>query len=216
MGFNVLDRLSLVLFLIVSIQQISVYAFVSHARPVVSQSLQRHGSALLQQQPLPPILKDVEEDHRSVTSPSIKHSATPTSSLDYKSLMMVVAFLPLVVLPWSMSASAVSDVVGIGSMGLAGGPGAAIDVQAILAKASGKAMEGGMAGASAAAVQVLSLMWLRTAMNYQYRYGTSTSQALSLLYKEGGIPRLYQGLPFALVQGPMSRFGDTAANALGE
>ena len=25
---------------------------------------------------------------------------------------------------------------------------------------------------------------------------------------------MYKGLPFALVQGPMSRFGDTAANAL--
>ena len=32
---------------------------------------------------------------------------------------------------------------------------------------------------------VLSLMWLRTAMNYQYRYGTSTSEALTALYQEG-------------------------------
>ena len=56
-------------------------------------------------------------------------------------------------------------------------------------------------------------MWLRTTMNYQYRYGTSLSEALSTLYTQGGIPRLYQGLPFALVQGPLSRFGDTAANA---
>ena len=31
-------------------------------------------------------------------------------------------------------------------------------------------------------------MWLRTAMNYQYRYGTSTSQALSALYNEGRCP----------------------------
>eukprot|EP00957_Ditylum_brightwellii_P175786 13385409-Ditylum_brightwellii.AAC.1 len=30
--------------------------------------------------------------------------------------------------------------------------------------------------------------------------------------EEGGIPRLYQGLPFALLQGPLTRFGDTAAN----
>ena len=30
---------------------------------------------------------------------------------------------------------------------------------------------------------------------------------------EGGIGRLYQGLPFALIQGPLTRFGDTAANA---
>lgn len=37
-------------------------------------------------------------------------------------------------------------------------------------------------------------------------------QALRTLYKEGGIPRFYQGLLPALVQGPASRFGDTAAN----
>jgi len=36
--------------------------------------------------------------------------------------------------------------------------------------------------------------------------------SLKKLWGEGGIPRLYQGLPFALVQGPMTRFGDTAAN----
>jgi hypothetical protein len=91
---------------------------------------------------------------------------------------------------------------------------AAVDLPAILSKATGKALEGGTAGASAAAVQVLSLMWLRTAMNYQYRFGTSTTEALATLWKEGGVGRLYQGLPFALVQGPLSRFGDTAANAL--
>lgn len=36
--------------------------------------------------------------------------------------------------------------------------------------------------------------------------------SLKTLYEEGGIARLYQGLPFALIQGPMTRFGDTAAN----
>lgn len=49
-------------------------------------------------------------------------------------------------------------------------------------------------------------------MNYQYRYGGTLSSSLKELYNEGGIPRLYQGLPFALVQGPLTRFGDTAAN----
>ena len=58
-------------------------------------------------------------------------------------------------------------------------------------------------------------MWLRTTINYQYRYGTTTGQALRTLYKEGGIPRFYRGLLPALVQGPLSRFGDTAANAGG-
>lgn len=37
--------------------------------------------------------------------------------------------------------------------------------------------------------------------------------ALKTLYKEGGVVRFYRGLAPALVQGPMSRFGDTAANA---
>lgn len=83
----------------------------------------------------------------------------------------------------------------------------------ILQRASKKAFGGGKAGASAAAVQVCSLMWLRTTMNYQYRYGTTLSEALQTLYTEGGVSRLYQGLPLALIQGPVTRFGDTAANA---
>ena len=77
-----------------------------------------------------------------------------------------------------------------------------------------KAINGGKSGALAGGLQVLSLMWLRTTLNYQYRYGTTTLDALQTLYKEGGISRLYQGLPFALLQGPLSRFGDTAANTL--
>lgn len=42
--------------------------------------------------------------------------------------------------------------------------------------------------------------------------GGTLSSSLKELYSEGGIPRFYQGLPFALVQGPLTRFGDTAAN----
>lgn len=87
-----------------------------------------------------------------------------------------------------------------------------VDTQAIFQKAAKKAASGGKAGAAAAVVQICSLMWLRTAMNYQYRYGGTLSSSLNNLYTEGGIPRLYQGLPFALVQGPLTRFGDTAAN----
>ena len=49
-------------------------------------------------------------------------------------------------------------------------------------------------------------------MNYQYRYGTSTTQAMKHLWKEGGILRFYRGYGPALLQGPISRFGDTAAN----
>jgi hypothetical protein len=36
--------------------------------------------------------------------------------------------------------------------------------------------------------------------------------AFKTLYKDGGIPRFYRGLIPALLQGPLSRFGDTAAN----
>jgi hypothetical protein len=86
----------------------------------------------------------------------------------------------------------------------------ATDLSDILQQAISK----GTSGASAASVQVMTLMWLRTTLNYQYRYGTNTTTALTTLWREGGITRLYQGLPFALIQGPLSRFGDTAANAL--
>lgn len=82
----------------------------------------------------------------------------------------------------------------------------------IIQKATKRALGGGLAGAAAMIVQVSSLMWMRTAMNYQYRYGTSTKEAMKKLYKEGGIRRFYKGYPAALLQGPLSRFGDTAAN----
>lgn len=82
----------------------------------------------------------------------------------------------------------------------------------ILAMASKKALGGGLAGSLAGVIQVLALMWMRTTMNYQYRYGTSMREALATLYKQGGIGRFYQGLPYALIQTPLSRFGDTAAN----
>ena len=58
----------------------------------------------------------------------------------------------------------------------------------------------------------ISFKPLRTVMNYQYRYGTSTTQAVKTLYHDGGWTRYYQGLSAALIQGPVSRFGDTAAN----
>jgi hypothetical protein len=50
-------------------------------------------------------------------------------------------------------------------------------------------------------------------MNYQYRYGTTTTEAIKILYADGGYSRYYQGLSAALIQGPVARFGDTAANA---
>ncbi|KDD75437.1 hypothetical protein H632_c685p1 [Helicosporidium sp. ATCC 50920] len=83
----------------------------------------------------------------------------------------------------------------------------------VLKNAGRRALGGGVPGAAAMGIQVLSLMWLRTTVNYQYRYGTTTTVALKTLYKEGGVVRFYRGLGPALVQGPLSRFGDTAANA---
>ncbi|PTD09470.1 hypothetical protein FCULG_00007652 [Fusarium culmorum] len=64
-----------------------------------------------------------------------------------------------------------------------------------LKKALKRALGGGLSGAAAMVLQVLLLMPLRTIMNYQ------------------GIRRYYQGIAPALFQGPISRFGDTAANA---
>lgn len=74
------------------------------------------------------------------------------------------------------------------------------------------ALGGGIPGMVAMFAQVTSLMWLRTTMNYQYSYGTTMTEAMRRLYREGGIRRFYAGYSMALLQGPMSRFGDTAAN----
>jgi len=87
-----------------------------------------------------------------------------------------------------------------------------LDTWGILQKAAKRAGQGGLAGAAAMAINVCSLMWMRTTINYQYRYGTTTTEAFKTLYKEGGIPRFYRGVVPALMQGPLSRFGDTAAN----
>lgn len=112
----------------------------------------------------------------------------------------------------SSKAPSTTSGVDISSEVISSAEAAAIDWSGVFTKASKKALGGGKAGASAAVVQVFSLMWLRTSMNYQYRYGGDLVTSLQTLWKEGGVSRLYQGLPFALVQGPLTRFGDTAAN----
>lgn len=75
-----------------------------------------------------------------------------------------------------------------------------------------KAVKSGTSGASAMAIQVSSLMWLRTTMNYQYKNGGNFINAFSNLYKQGGLVRFYRGYVPALMIGPLSRFGDTAMN----
>ena len=82
----------------------------------------------------------------------------------------------------------------------------------ILQLSLNKAMKGGIAGSTAMILQVGSLMWLRTTMNCQYRHGTAFLETIKKLYNQGGIPRFYRGVGPALLQGPLSRFGDTAAN----
>lgn len=82
----------------------------------------------------------------------------------------------------------------------------------VMQKAGASAMRGGTAGAVAMGANVACLMWMRTTINYQYRNGTTFPTALRTLYADGGIPRFYRGVLPALIQGPLSRFGDTAAN----
>lgn len=82
----------------------------------------------------------------------------------------------------------------------------------ILIKAGKRGLGGGLPGAIAGVVQVTTLMWLRTIINYQCRYGTTFRQAFTTLFNDGGIPRFYRGLSFALVQAPIARFVATAAN----
>jgi hypothetical protein len=86
------------------------------------------------------------------------------------------------------------------------------DLNQILLKAYRKALGGGIPGAIAGVVQVVTLMWLRTIINHQTRYGTSFYQSINFLYKEGGIGRFYNGLGFALFQAPVTRFVATASN----
>jgi hypothetical protein len=60
------------------------------------------------------------------------------------------------------------------------------------------AIGGGVAGALAMFFQVVTLMWIRTTMNYQYRYGGTFLGTLKRLWHEGGVRRFYAGLVAAL------------------
>ena len=77
-----------------------------------------------------------------------------------------------------------------------------------------KSFNVGIAGYGAMTFQVGSLMWLRTTINYQFKNGGGTFDTIKTLYGEGGIPRFYRGVGFALIHAPLSRFGDTTANML--
>jgi hypothetical protein len=87
------------------------------------------------------------------------------------------------------------------------------NINDVLKKAGKDALGGGIPGAAAMAVSVSSLMWLRTIINHQYKHGHALMPTLRLLHAQGGWKRFYAGYPAAIVQAPLSRFCDTAANA---
>ena len=63
-----------------------------------------------------------------------------------------------------------------------------------------------------------SLNWTITikSINWRHyifiRYGGTILECLVSLYNQGGAMRFYQGVSYAIVQGPLSRFGSVAAN----
>ena len=66
--------------------------------------------------------------------------------------------------------------------------------QSIFQKSLDRAFRGGVSGGIAMAINICTLMPLRTAVNYQYRYGKSLSASMSELYSQGGFHRFYKGL----------------------
>ena len=67
----------------------------------------------------------------------------------------------------------------------------------IIEKSLNRAVNGGTAGFMAMTGNVVSMMWLRTPVNHQYRNGGTFTSTVKTLYREGGILRFYRGLPFA-------------------
>ncbi len=82
----------------------------------------------------------------------------------------------------------------------------------VLRESAAAAVGSGVSGALAMGVQVLTMMWLRTTMNTQYRDGGGTLETMQKLWRAGGVARFYAGLGPALMEAPLARFGDTAAN----
>mmetsp|Transcript_36763 Transcript_36763/g.54006 ORF Transcript_36763/g.54006 Transcript_36763/m.54006 type:complete len:312 (-) Transcript_36763:228-1163(-) len=81
----------------------------------------------------------------------------------------------------------------------------------VLGKAT-RAVRDGYSASMASIVSVFLLMWIRTTMSYQFVNDVSMSEAMALLYAEGGIARFYKGIIPALIMMPLSRFGDIFAN----
>lgn len=160
--------------------------------------------------PLPPL----EEDLARFRRPRGDATSSPLSAIPAgaPARTTTVATLGLGVFLLSLLAGVVSEPVWGAQLAL-GSPASVLDFSGVWAKAAGSAAKGGLAGLLAGVLQVLSFMWLRTSMNYQYVNGGTLQSALSELWSKGGIQRLYQGVSLAIIQAPLSRFGDTAANA---
>lgn len=62
-----------------------------------------------------------------------------------------------------------------------------------------KALTSGFSGSAAMVIQVCTLMWLRTTMNYQYRYGGTIKDTLKTLYSQGGVLRFYRGTIYVFI-----------------
>jgi hypothetical protein len=85
-------------------------------------------------------------------------------------------------------------------------------INTIIEKAAKKALGGGKAGAAAAVVQVFSLMWLRTTMNYQYRFGERNCGYLILISTPPGCSfflilslHFHRGHAFIFTEGTLRR-----------
>jgi hypothetical protein len=85
-------------------------------------------------------------------------------------------------------------------------------IRSVVLKSIHAGIKGGMYGGMSGLIQVITLMWMRTTVNYQYRYGGTLLSSLKQLYKQGGIMRFYNGWMYAVILGPISKFGAIAAN----
>ena len=86
-----------------------------------------------------------------------------------------------------------------------------VSMDKLVQESARRAAGGGITGAAAMTIQVTTLMWMRTTVAYQYRYGSTTRDAMRALYAQGGVRRFYAGVLPALLQAPLSRFGDVAS-----
>ena len=71
----------------------------------------------------------------------------------------------------------------------------------------------GLIGLKISYLEICSLMWLRTIVNCQYKYGCDIKETLRMLNNEGGIKRYYRGFTLTIIYLPLLRFGDMSCNS---